>query len=61
MKAYNHKTKTINIRIDKDLDNKLQHYAESQRVTVSQLTRNLLEDYFCDSTFVSGENGLASV
>jgi predicted transcriptional regulator len=61
MKAYNHKTKTINIRIDKDLDNKLQHYAEAQRVTVSQLTRNLLEEYFCDSTFVSGDKELATV
>jgi hypothetical protein len=61
MKSYNHKNKTINIRIGKDLDNKLQAYSEEKRITVSELTRSLLEDYFCDSNYVDNENELASV
>ena len=61
MKSYNHKNKTINIRIDRDLDNKLQAYSEKKRITISELTRGLLEDYFCDSNYVDNENELASV
>lgn len=61
MKSYNHKNKTINVRIDKDLDKRLQAYSNERRITVSDLMRSLLEDYLGDSNFVETENELASV
>jgi hypothetical protein len=61
MKTYNHKNKTINIRVDEALAKQIQEYADKKRITISELTRSLLVDFVCDRSYVSCDRELASI